>query len=505
MLLLGALLVRLPHMDDSLWFDELWRTHLGLTGDSLWFVLFHDIHPPLFALILWGWIHVFGDGEIAVRVPSLLCGVASIAVTFALAKRWFGSRVAFLAGGLMALSPAHIWYSHENKNNMFLVLLTVSAMWGLDCAWRSGGRRHWAVFLTASVLALWTNLFAVWIVSAACLWTWFEVWQNPLDRNRLWWAVVSTLTVACAFLPIVVWDLRQFDSLQRSYLRPFSLAEMYKLLLVYLSHGNTLRTVFPYAPLRTLLQQPAAFFLLDAFFAGLLLSGILWVTRHDLRPQSPPHRPASGLLLFYFATPLLALWAASHIHAPIYTERSMLILLPPFVILLAAGVFALSHRVLRNGVLATLLVLNGWALLNLWIVKADLWTVYKPKNDWRAAAQYLSTEIQAGSTPLRIFATAPASALVYYNRRFIELPGADEADHSDMHALIKYVSKNDERSIVERLRRQHAETCYFIEDRYYENGFNDLLNALRNDRGLQPLEERTFKGVRVFKFGWRVR
>jgi hypothetical protein len=196
---------------------------------------------------------------------------------------------------------------------------------------------------------------------------------------------------------------------------------------------------------------------------------------------------------------------ASRIHAPIYIERSMLIVLPPFVILLAAGVFALSHRVLRDGVLATLLLLNGCALFNLWIAKADIWTVYKPKNDWRAAARYLGAEARAGTTPLRVFATAPASVLVYYNRRFIELASADDTNHPDMQALIQYVSKNDERSIVERLRREHAETFYLIEDRCWDNGLRDLLNAVNNDGDIQALAEQTFKGVNVFKFGLRVR
>ena len=40
--------------------------------------------PPLYALILHGWIGVFGDGEIAVRTPSLLFGLASLVVVYAL-------------------------------------------------------------------------------------------------------------------------------------------------------------------------------------------------------------------------------------------------------------------------------------------------------------------------------------------------------------------------------------------------------------------------------------
>lgn len=498
LVLLAAILVRLPNLNESLWFDEVMYTGVGLTGDSLRWVLFHDVHPPLYALVVWAWIQVFGDSEIAVRLPSLLCGLASVALTFALAQQWFGSRIAFLAAMLLALSPAHIWYSHENKTNMLLVLLTVTLIWGLDRAWRSDRRRDWAVFLIASALALWTNVFAVFVVLAALLWLWLEA----LRAQRLRRAVVSTIVVICACLPIAIADLRQIGSLQRSYLRPFTLEEVYKLLLIYLSHGNTLRTLSPYARLEAMLLQPWPFFLVDGFFACLLVVGFVWLIRNggNAKPQPLMNRPAHRLLVFYFIVPLLALWVASRIHAPIYIERSMLILLVPYVMLLAAGVFAIPRPPLRYVALAALLLLNGWALLNLWVMKSDTWTVYKQKNDWRTAAQFFGTEMHDSTMPLVIFATAPASVLVYYDHRFSELADADDAGRPEAKALIAYVSRNGERSLADRLRRDHTDTCYLIEDRYWGNGFNQLLAAVTKDPAFQLLAQRSFKGLNVFKF-----
>jgi 4-amino-4-deoxy-L-arabinose transferase-like glycosyltransferase len=504
--LLGALLLRLPHINDSLWFDEIWRTRVALAGDSLWFVLFHSTHPPLFALILWGWINVFGDSEIAVRVPSLLCGLAALAVTYGLARSWFGPRVALLVGLLVALSPAHIWYSRENKNNMLLVLLTVTAVWALDRAWRSHRRRDWWLFLIASVLSLWTNLFAVWIVSATCLWLWFQALRRPRQSDNLRRAAVATTVTGAAFLPLRVWDAMQFHQLQlTNYLRPFTVEEVYKLLLIYLSHGNTLRTLSPYVPLRTLLLQPAAFFLLDAFFACLLLGGLTWIITHRRPHAAPPasvDSAAASLLLYYCLVPLLGVLAASHVYAPIYIDRSMLILLPPYVMLLAVGVHAAPHRGLRWAVLVALLTLNGWAVFNLLVAKVDTWTVYKPKNDWRAAAHYLAAETENNATPLLIVATAPASVLVYYEHRFVEVFEPDDAGPQGAKALIKYVAGTRVRSIVDWLQRRHAEVCYLVEDSYWDNGFQMLLAAVSSDPGLELLTKRTFKGVNVFKFRW---
>ena len=126
---------------------------------------------------------------------------------------------------------------------------------------------------------------------------------------------------------------------------------------MYLSHGNTIRSVFPWAPLKTILQQPWGYFMVDLFYAGLLATGMGVVLRTmgaDGAPPSPPHdrRPdGRRLLMSCFLLPPAALWAASFFVPRLYIERSMIIALPFFLMLLSAGALCFRHRWLRRALI----------------------------------------------------------------------------------------------------------------------------------------------------------
>ncbi len=72
-ILLAGVLVRLPGLEESLWFDEIFRTASTFKQPSiLSYFLFGDVHPPLDSLILLAWTTLFGDSEVSVRLSSLL-------------------------------------------------------------------------------------------------------------------------------------------------------------------------------------------------------------------------------------------------------------------------------------------------------------------------------------------------------------------------------------------------------------------------------------------------
>lgn len=442
LLLVIALLIRMPNFNESLWYDEVWYTSVMLDSTSINQVLFHDVHPPLYPLIMKGWIELFGDSEISVRFPSLLFGLASLGVTFALAQAWFGRRIALLATLLMVLSPVHVWHCQETKNNMLLLLLTLLSVYGLQRALTNNSRRDWLLFIIAAILALWTNHFSLWVIFSSFLWLWLHVVKKQGPRP-LKWTVISTVIVAAAYLPMLLSTLLQAEGMARDYLRPFSFSEIYKLFLIYLSHGNTLRTISPYAPIHTLTTQPWGFFLIDGLYAILICSGLFAVgrsafVRHRQRQALGPAIPGyRSLLLAYFLIPPTLLLAASLIYPKIYIERCMIILLPPFMMLLAYALMTCPWPKWRRILIGCLLILNCFSLYNLNITKADTWTVYKPNPDWRGFANDFRSDMNGTI----IFASCWPLAIHYYLKdvAFLATPmriGPD-ADKLDVKVFIR--------------------------------------------------------------------
>ncbi|MFZ2359744.1 MAG: glycosyltransferase family 39 protein, partial [Anaerolineae bacterium] len=124
---LGALALRLIHLGrDSLWYDE--TVSVTLAGQRTAELIGHtarDIHPPLYYLLLRGWLLLAGYPtgqagptghglEFMAAFLSLLFGVLLVPLTWQLARR-LGLRhpVPLLSALLVAISPFGVWYSQE--------------------------------------------------------------------------------------------------------------------------------------------------------------------------------------------------------------------------------------------------------------------------------------------------------------------------------------------------------------------------------------------------------
>jgi len=77
----------------SFWGDELWSiaTAAGPFSDLVASVR-HDVHPPLYFILLKGWIACFGDGEIGLRIFSGVIGCALLLLALSLFRRLFPAR-----------------------------------------------------------------------------------------------------------------------------------------------------------------------------------------------------------------------------------------------------------------------------------------------------------------------------------------------------------------------------------------------------------------------------
>jgi predicted membrane-bound mannosyltransferase len=123
--------------------------------------------PPLYYVLGWPWIRLFGSSEIALRSLSALIGTAMVPVAYAAALSLLRRRHAALAvAALVTVSPFLVYYSQEARPYALAALLSAVALLlfsrVLD---EPSSARIWA-WAGVSVLAIGTHYFAGFLTAA---------------------------------------------------------------------------------------------------------------------------------------------------------------------------------------------------------------------------------------------------------------------------------------------------------------------------------------------------
>jgi len=174
-----ALVIRIIGLEaESAWIDEAYS--IKLSGHSIEQILqgtAADQHPPLYYLLLHYWM-LLGDSVAHARLLSVLFGILNIVQMMAFGCRLAKERLGMGVGILLTLSPLHIWYSQEVRQYMLLALLATASSIEL---WKIlQGERRWVLYWLFSVLALYTQYFAIFIFLAQGI---IVVWWTLRQRN----------------------------------------------------------------------------------------------------------------------------------------------------------------------------------------------------------------------------------------------------------------------------------------------------------------------------------
>jgi len=128
---LVAFALRMWRLNTDLWYDEL-VTLLNFVrmplGDILTRLPDQNNHI-LFSVLSHASVSIFGESPWAVRLPSVIFGVASIWALFLLGRRMVSTVEALAACALMTFSYHHIWFSQNARGYMALLFFSVLATW----------------------------------------------------------------------------------------------------------------------------------------------------------------------------------------------------------------------------------------------------------------------------------------------------------------------------------------------------------------------------------------
>ncbi|MGB0389601.1 MAG: glycosyltransferase family 39 protein, partial [Ardenticatenaceae bacterium] len=117
----------------SLWYDEGFSVWLSQKPVSeIIAITAADIQPPLYYLLLHGWIRLTGQSEWALRFFSAFFAVLAVPLMWQVARRLLKQRAAAdVAALLVALSPLWLWYGREVRNYSLGLALLLAAAWYL--------------------------------------------------------------------------------------------------------------------------------------------------------------------------------------------------------------------------------------------------------------------------------------------------------------------------------------------------------------------------------------
>lgn len=156
-LTLLALILRLPTLFMGIWLDEYLTINSSTAPDffSLIRTMYgrlDDLHPPLHNIFVWITIQLFGNGDVVVRMPTLIFGLLEIPAMYWLGKTIHSRAAGLIAAFIAVISPFANFFSCQCRGYMLATLLTTLAI-GYFCKLLSSEDPKWKKTFVLAVLS----------------------------------------------------------------------------------------------------------------------------------------------------------------------------------------------------------------------------------------------------------------------------------------------------------------------------------------------------------------
>ena len=353
-----------------------------------------DGFPPLYHLLLHGWLELFG-AEAAARWLSVLFGLLTIVCAWKLARILVGARGADWAVVLISVLPFHIWYSQEARAYSLYILLATLCAWLFFRAREEGRWTDWALFTVAGAAGMYTHYLFVIVVATLALCLLLDRRCEGVSPSAGWVSIAVLALLCLPELALLQGDLalqagREYDKATSgpaalgytffSFVSGFTLGPSVRELHT-MGASQALRSVLPWVPLVALaVGYPAWSFV-----------------------RSPEGRSAFRSLLILCLAPVIMVGLLSNIGNIGYSVRYVSWAVVPVAVWVGAGV---GRSIQGWGGRAALVLLVFILVFSRWNrVAVDRYR----EEDSRALASFLERQ-------------GPASRSVLVTTHYMELP-----------------------------------------------------------------------------------
>jgi mannosyltransferase len=373
---------------ESYWFDEIVTVYVvqGRVDPLIvgqWYV------TPTYRFLIHFWINVFGTTEAATRSLSALCGIVSIVLIYILGRKLFEKKIGVLSALLMAISEFQIHFSQEARFYAVFELTTLLSFLFLIEFIRSKKILHFVLYVSATILLLYSHLYGVFVLAAQNLYLLLN-WRRFRNIRIAWF--LSQLLVLLSLLPaalpfMVKWAQRGSggtswipdpllrDPLRTLYWFVFPLRHQRSWFSVYLNFGAGI-----------------VFFILGIlFFAMIKRKDHLEASVKNLLPSIQALSNKKNEIFLtgcWLICPIVIPFILSKLLRPMYVDKYSISAAPALYLLLAFGIAGLQKTVPKFMFLGTLAILILPGLHNYYVEDV--------KEQWREVAAYVEENGRQG-------------------------------------------------------------------------------------------------------------
>ncbi len=372
MVLLLAFAIRTIALDQSdLWLDEAISFFIG-AKPPLEIVTYTSSqlfeHPPGYYLLLHFWMRLVGTEEFGLRFLSVFGGMLAVALSVALARRWFRGRketkrpavLALLVALLMAFQPMAVHVGREVRMYAWMMPLALLTVHALDRAFLRNRWRDWGLFVVSISVPVTFHYMAAFFVAAYALFV-VLFWRSLPEGKRRLAAILAVIGGLAA-----VWILAQAGpraTLQNVLVERLQQPQVMSSLLPVFTQWVLGNRGYYIATLPAVLLATVAWAPVVIGIAGMTrgLSHSLFSGENRAGGLGQKRGVLRGLIILLLAVPPL-LRSAIHL---LPNARHSAMMTGVFVLSAALGILVISRRSRIAGVLMVLalLGLDGFVLV----------------------------------------------------------------------------------------------------------------------------------------------
>lgn len=316
----------------GMWLDEAQSLAIArMPPGDLLDALRTDGAPPLYYLLLHGWMAVVGTSELAVRALSAVFAVGAVALAPLAGHRLGGRRVAMTATALFATAPFMHRYATEARMYTLVVLLVLAGFLALQAALEKNTPRNLAVVAAVTGLLLLTHYWSVFLIATVVALLVVRVRRarsskRPEDSIRARRLLAAMATGSLLFLPWAPSFLFQVRHTGAPWGEPAG------------------PWIFE-ASLQGFVGGRGRVSVLGFLMAGLVVLGIFGRAMSRGRIElNLSGRPRSVPLALTIAGTLCLAMVVSQLTGSAFAPRYAAVVLVPFLLLAALGLCVVEHK-----------------------------------------------------------------------------------------------------------------------------------------------------------------